>query len=427
MAAVPSENAIDFKLEKYPVLRPLFCMVFLESLGMALSTPVIPFFIMDEMGATEYELGISVTAFSLTQILGASVFGRCSDAFGRWPVVVFSFIWTAVGCAATAFVRTFNELLVARLLTGISGGTWPICQAYLLDVVEEHDRGNYMGSLAAVFASAWIIGPGTATVLLHYQLVSRRMMFNISALICLAGAFLGGVWLQESLPRDRWRPIRLARQADSRAEGERSESDWEAVNVGLACIWLSRFFIAVAQFVVYSMYAPLLEDMLGLGARALGVLLMLGGIAAVLVQGLVFGSVVRRLGKHEALFLGCCFVAIAVVLMPVFRVFAIKAVILLVFVCGESHVEPATPIVIAAYCSERHLGFANGCGSAFRGVAAILTPLLGGFLYERCGSCAFELAGAAAALAAGLVMASKYLGKEFTKTESGASESSRLV
>lgn len=406
-------------LGKYPKLRPLFMMVFLESMGMAISAPVIPFFIMDEMGASAWELGITVSAFSSTQILGAATFGRCSDAFGRQPIVVFCFIWTAIGCAATAHVQTFNQLLLARFLTGISGGTWPICQAYLLDiVVDSEERGKYMGMLAATFASAFIFGPGIAYLLLTYTDTTRRAIFTLSSLICLLGAFVGSCCLKESLPVEKWRPLSICcagDQAAFEAKVAPPQSDWEAVNVGLSSMWLLRFFISFCQFLVYTIYAPFIDDTFGWDDNELGILLMTGACLAVFCQAVLFGRINNTWGKHSTLGLGCFCAAFGALALPTVGAnMTFHIAVGMIFIMGEGYIEPGTPICIAAYASERHLGFSNGWGSAFRGMAAIIAPLVGGYLYKVCGGCAFHLAGIAATIAGFLVIFAKVVGTEYS-------------
>merc|ERR1719263_2270136 len=103
-------------------------------------------------------------------------------------------------------------------------------------------------------------------------------------------------------------------------------------------------------------------------------------------------------------------------------IFTVHCVIMLFFVVGEGYVEPGTPIVIATYVSPRHLGFANGWGSAFRGLAAIFAPLLGGALYEKCAGCAFHFAGAAAFTAGSLVLLAQRYGTEYKAEDTAATE-----
>lgn len=418
----PSKGSWDFSFSEYPKLQPLLWMVFLESLGLSLTAPVISFFILDDLGLGTFKLGMVVSAFSLAQILGAALFGRCSDAFGRRVVVVTSFLWCSLGFGAMAFVRNFTELLMARAVAGLSGGTWPICQSYILDVVPEADRSKWVGIATATFAMAFVVGPGATTALLATGHVTRRMIFALAGTSCFLGGLVGLIFLEESLPKENRRPL----CGESEQEGS-PQGDWEAVNLGLGSMWALKFFIAASQFILYSMYAPLIEDVFGFGDQEMGLLLMCGGVFAVVIQAFLFAPTERHLGPHATLTMGCLAVAISLAILPTVSVVAVHVGIMLLFVLGESYVEPGTPLLIAMYSLPSHLGFANGWGSAFRGFAAVFAPMLGGELYHLCKGCAFYVAAASAIVSGGLAVMSYYFASPVESEEEGISELKQLL
>eukprot|EP00933_Yihiella_yeosuensis_P045112 TRINITY_DN40434_c0_g1_i1.p1 TRINITY_DN40434_c0_g1~~TRINITY_DN40434_c0_g1_i1.p1 ORF type:complete len:475 (+),score=105.01 TRINITY_DN40434_c0_g1_i1:171-1595(+) len=386
----------DITLSKYPKLRPLFLMVFLESFGLSLAAPVISFFVIDEMHQGTFELGMVGSAFATSQVLGAAFAGRLSDAYGRRPVVIVSFFWAALGFFGTAIVTTFNQLLVARAFAGITGGTWPICQAYAIDVVPEEDRGQYLGLLSATFAMGFIFGPGLATFLLGTHLTTRRMVFAISGIICLIGAISGACFLKESMSEDKKRPIVWTEDDEEAAKVEKKKkqkSDWEAVNLGMVCVWGVRFCAATAQYIVYAMYAPLLEDLFNMHDEELGLILVVGGITAVFVQALLFPSICKLFGGFSVLGLGMFLLGASLCFLPVITNFAVHCIFMILYCLGEGFVEPGTPLVLAFYATESFQGFANGWGSAFRGIAAVAAPLIGGELYSRYSVGTFYFAG----------------------------------
>lgn len=393
-----NSDETDFKLSKYPKLRPLFLMVFLESFGLSLAAPVISFFVIDEMHQGTFELGMVGSAFATSQVAGAAFAGRLSDAYGRRPVVIISFFWAAMGFFGTAVVQTFNQLLVARAFAGITGGTWPICQAYAIDVVPEEDRGQYLGLLSATFALGFIFGPGLATLLIGTHLATRRQVFAISGLICLVGAISGALFLQESMAEDKKRPMEfLADESEAAKDVEKNQkkkkSDWEAINLGMVCVWGVRFCAATAQYIVYAMYAPLLEDLFGMHDQELGLILVVGGITAVFVQALMFPFLVKILGGFWVLGLGMLLLGGSLFCLPVITNFVVHCLFMILYCLGEGFVEPGTPLVLAFYATESFQGFANGWGSAFRGIAAVSAPLIGGELYARYSVGAFYFAG----------------------------------
>merc|ERR1719223_1362222 len=144
----------------------------------------------------------------------------------------------------------------------------------------------------------------------------------------------------------------------------------------------------------------------------MGIMLTCGGVISVFVQGIQFKMMVTCIGKHATLGTGCVLIAVSLALLPPTKVITIHLIIMLGMIFGEGYVEPGTPILIALYTLPTHLGFANGWASAFRGVAAVGAPILGGDLYDRCSGCAFYVASCFAWVAAVLVVISWITGRE---------------
>jgi len=421
------EDDFDFTLSRYPKLRPLYLMVFLESFGTAIVAPIITFFVMDDMKGTSFDLGVVGSAVNVTQIFGAALFGRLSDAFGRHPVVVLSFGWSALGFFGTAFVQTIPQLVVVRAFAGIAGGTWPICQAYLVDLVAEEDRGKYLGLLSATFAAGFVFGPGLASALLTFELADRRQIFALSGIICLLGALVGFV-LDESLDKNKMRPISFKIWENSDADNSQvqKKSDWEAINLGMVCMWLLRFSVAMAQFIVYTVYSPLIEDFFGMGDKEMGLILMFGGSFAVLVQAFLFGKCVTHLGPYVTLGSGCFFLLFSLAMVPHVRNFHLHVAIMLIYVMGEGYVEPGTPLILAFFATSSHQGFANGTGSAFRAFAAISAPMVGGELYDKIHAHVFTFASCFGGIGMALVAIARFFGKHVDKDDE-IDENSKLI
>lgn len=436
-------------LDRYPKLRPLFYMVFLESAGTALTAPVITFFVMDEMNGSSFDLGMVGSAFAAAQVFGAGLTGRCSDAYGRRAIMVLSFFMSAMGFFGTAFVRTIPELIFVRAFAGISGGTWPICQAYAVDVVPEEDRGTCLGLLSASFACGFVVGPGLATFLLTFGLADRRMVFALSGFICLAGALTGGMFLQESLPEAAMRPIDMdidcnctgGRESPKETEqvqqpiepvspgrpAKKVMSDLECVNLGVVCLWSLRFAAAFAQYIVYAMYAPLFEDYFGMGDKEMGLMLVVGGILAVFMQAFLFPLCCKFAGEASTLGIGCIALAVSLALIPPVHNFKLHVAVMLLYVVGEGFIEPGTPLMLAMFAPSSHQGFVNGVGSAFRGIAAVTGPLVGGELYGYCKACVFTFAACWGVLGLILVIVARFCGTRLKQETDDVDETSVLL
>lgn len=386
---------VDIALSVYPTLRPLYIMFFIEIVGWSMTLPAMAFFILKELGLGPRELGIQLSAFYLSQFVGSIVFGRCADAWGRKPIAVFCFFWASIGFLATALVRNFTELLITRSVAGLSGGTWPICQLFILDVVELKHRSKYIGLLAATFAFGKSVGPGSGAALLMIALVTRRVIFVISGVLCFLGSIIGLIFLNESLPIAKRRALcGIAEEAESS-----EPTDWETLNVGLVLIWIARFLVSFGEFFLYAMYAPLINDQFGFEDIQMGIILTCLGLLGGFFSTFVYPSVTQLIGALWAVILGALCISIAVVLLPLSTTLWIHICIMIIFCLGTAHAAPGFAVAMAMYCSNRHFGFANGWLNAFRGIAAVVAPFVGGWMYHHWGKIStFMIGGSLTAL-----------------------------
>lgn len=391
---------VDISLSVYPTLRPLYVMFFIEIVGWAMTLPVLAFFILKELGLGPRELGIQVSAFYLAQFTGSIIFGRCADAWGRKPIAVFCFFWASMGFLATALVRNFTELLITRSVAGLSGGTWPICQLFILDVVELKHRSKYVGLLAATFAFGKAVGPGSGAILLVVAEASRRMIFVISGVLCFVGSLIGLVFLNESLPIEKRRAI-----CGPAEESERPEpTDWETLNLGLVLIWVARFLVSFGEFFLYSMYAPLINELFGFEDIQMGIILTLFGIVGGFISTFVYPSVSQSFGALRAIIFGSLCIGLALALLPLSSALWIHVCIMFAFAVGTAHVAPGFAVAMSLYCSSRHFGFCNGWLNASRGIAAVASPLLSGMMYHDMGKIPTFVMGGALSILGGILL-----------------------
>lgn len=95
------------------------------------------------------------TIFFVGMLIGAFVFGRMADRYGRRPVLLTAVLIDAAFGVASAFAPSYEWLLVARLLTGIGvGGTLPVDYAMMAEFLPADRRGRWLVWLE----SFWAVG-----------------------------------------------------------------------------------------------------------------------------------------------------------------------------------------------------------------------------------------------------------------------------
>ena len=99
--------------------------------------------------------------------LGALVFGRVADIFGRRRIYGYEALILAVGALASAFAPNFAWLLVARIVLGIGvGGDYPVSATIMSEYSGKRSRGRLVGLVFAMQGAGLVVGPLAAAVLL---------------------------------------------------------------------------------------------------------------------------------------------------------------------------------------------------------------------------------------------------------------------
>jgi SHS family lactate transporter-like MFS transporter len=78
--------------------------------------------------------------------LGALLFGRLADRFGRRPILMLDVVLFSIFEVATAFAPSLTALLVLRFLFGIAmGGEWGIGASLAMESIPARARGIVSG------------------------------------------------------------------------------------------------------------------------------------------------------------------------------------------------------------------------------------------------------------------------------------------
>jgi len=134
--------------------------------------------------------------------LGAFIFGRLADRYGRRPILMLSIAVYSIFNVSTAFVTDLTTFFIVRALFGIGmGGVWGIGASLCMETVNPKSRGAVSGLLQSGYCSGYLIA--SAVYALLFQHVGWRGMFMVGFLPSLA--LIPYIWatVQESPVFDR--------------------------------------------------------------------------------------------------------------------------------------------------------------------------------------------------------------------------------
>lgn len=130
----------------------------------------------------------------LAAFLGAIVFGRISDIFGRKRTYGLEAAIMVVGAVLSAFAPSFIWLLVFRFILGVGvGGDYPMSAVLMGEFANTKSRGKLVGLVFAMQAIGTITGYVVALLLLSTHVnpgIAWRVMLGLGAIPAAAVIYL---------------------------------------------------------------------------------------------------------------------------------------------------------------------------------------------------------------------------------------------
>lgn len=355
-----------------------------------------------DLGTDLGAMSLLYTFSNLTWAVTAVAAGPLADRFGCKPVMLAGMGVMALSCAASALAPDYPTLVVARLLTGLGGGTqMPTVYAAAADLLPSGQRGKALGWVMTGQSLSLVLGSPLSALIGAYA----GWRWSIASL-----GLLGLVWLLilalllpgatgRSGPRDRTEAGIARLVASRRALPIFAASACERVCYSSAVIFFATFLIAT--------YGVSLQWVAG----AL-VVVAIGNV----VGNQIGGALTDRLANRHA-FVAVAMAATGLLAIPLLLTapgLMISIGLALVYNLANALCRP--PIIwLISQISRESRGALMGVQVMVAGVGWLLASSLGGWLVVAHGfgalgllAGACGLASAAFALAARLQLSSPH-------------------
>ena len=156
--------------------------------------------------AAEFGVGIPAVAFAVVLTLalrpiGAFIFGRAADRYGRRPTLAVVILCYSTLAFASGFATSLTMLLILRALFGIAmGGEWGVGASLAMETIPAKARGLVSGILQSGYPSGYLLASLVYGLL--YQYIGWRGMFMIG----IAPAALAFFILRYVKESPTWKP-----------------------------------------------------------------------------------------------------------------------------------------------------------------------------------------------------------------------------
>ncbi len=278
----------------------IFVTVLIDAIGFGIVIPVFPELIMKltgrGLGSAAQVSGWIAFLYASVQFVMGPVIGGLSDRFGRRPVLLASLAAFSLDYLVMAFAPTLAWLVLARVIAGITGATFPTAYAYIADVSAPEKRAANFGVIGMAFGFGFIIGPALGGLVAKY---GSEVPFLLSAALAMGNFVYGYFVLPESLPPERRRAF-----------------DWRRANPVGALIWLKSAHPTVLTLAatvlvwtisyqsLYTIWSYHGQLRYGWTPEQVGWSLAAVGVSGALMQGVFSRRLIPRFGQRRIIMFG---------------------------------------------------------------------------------------------------------------------------
>jgi SHS family lactate transporter-like MFS transporter len=221
--------------------------------------------------------------------VGAFLFGRLADHFGRRPALMASVLAYSAMEFASAFAPSLQVFLVLRALYGIAmGGEWGVGASLAFESVPVRSRGLVSGMLQAGYPCGYLVASVVFGLLIEH--IGWRGMFMVGA----APALLV-LYIRSKVPESAaWTESRSAPVARSRWSA--LSGHWLLALYAIALMTCFNFFSHGTQ----DLYPHFLEVQRGFPTGTRSIIAVIYNIGAI-CGGITFGTLSSRIGRRKAI------------------------------------------------------------------------------------------------------------------------------
>jgi MFS transporter, SHS family, lactate transporter len=283
-----------------------------------------------EFGTAVSSIALAVTLTLALRPVGAFIFGRLADRFGRRPILMLDVALYSVLGFATAFAPNLTAFLVIRALFGVAmGGEWGIGASLTMETVKPEARGMVSGLLQSGYPSGYLIASVAFGLL--YPHIGWRGMFMIGILPALLI-----LYIRRSVPESPgWNRERTSAATILNILARH----WQLALYAILLMTAFNFFSHGTQ----DLYPTFLQKQHHFAPATVGTIAVLYNIGAIL-GGLSFGAFSQSFGRRRTMML-CAFFALPAIWLWAFSqtalLLALGAFLVQFFVQGAWGVVPA--------------------------------------------------------------------------------------
>lgn len=268
-------------------------IVLLNSIGMSVVLPLLPFIVGKYLPSQQVVIGMSalMSVFAGCTFFAAPVLGALSDRYGRKNILIISLLGSVIGYVLFGIGGALWILFLGRIIDGLTAGIISTLFAYISDSTEPEERTKWFGYIGSAMGIGKLGGPALGGLLGSIAL--GLPFFITAALIFLSGLAVYFLLPESLAPGKRTRHLTL----DSLNIFSHFKDIFSLKEVKLLLILGALFYAALGIFQFN--FTIFLKDIYKWGPAFIGSMLTLVGICDILSRALLLPWLLKRFRERN--------------------------------------------------------------------------------------------------------------------------------
>ncbi|MBV1699562.1 MAG: MFS transporter [Hyphomicrobiales bacterium] len=350
--------------------------------------------------AAEFQTDVTIVTFAIlltlaTRPVGAFLFGRAADRWGRRPTLIVDVLLYSAIEFASGFAPSLTALLILRAIYGVAmGGEWGVGASLTMESIPVHARGFVSGLLQSGYPTGYFLA--SIVYALLFQYVGWRGMFMVGVLPALLV-----LYIRRKVPESpAWKPATTKSDTTKSNTWTVLQTHWR---LGIYAVLLMTAFNFLSHG-TQDLYPTFLQTQHKLSPHQVGLIAAIYNIGAI-IGGISFGALSERFGRRRMIIIAAI---LSLIVLPVWAFsatavwLAVGAFLMQVMVQGAWGVVPVHLNELSPKDARGTFpGFVYQLGNL---IASINATLQAGIAAHYGGDYAFALAVVAGVVAAAIAI-----------------------
>lgn len=353
-------------------------IVLLNSIGMSVVLPLLPFIVGKYLPSEQIVVGMSalMSVFAACTFFAAPIFGSLSDRYGRKYILIFSLLGSVIGYVLFGIGGALWVLFLGRIIDGLTAGNISILFAYISDSTEPKERAKWFGYIGSAMGIGKLGGPALGGLLGG---ISLSLPFFVTAGLIFISGLATYFLLPESLvPEKRTKHLTL----NSFNVFSHFKDIFKLKNVKMLLILGIFFYISLGIFQFN--FTIFLKDIYKWGPVFIGTMLTLVGICEIISRAVLLPCLLKRFNEKSIGIAGLIVfgIGLALIMSSVFLPSIIIISCAVIFlITGEGLFDPTYNARLSQSVDESNQGKLQGVNQSLQSANNMIMPLAAAAIY----------------------------------------------